>query len=64
MSAPRMSPAALGLRAMASAAALTARPWPSAASPAANASANPAAMMDQRTMSAPPGVEYTAASCA
>src|SRR5512145_141037 len=51
MSEPRMSPAAPGLRAMASVAALTAFPWPSAPRPAANASAKPAVMIDQRIIS-------------
>ena len=41
-----MSPAALGLRAMPSTAALTALPWPSAPNAAANASAKPAVMID------------------
>src|SRR6478672_4983589 len=46
ISAPRMSPAAPGLRAIASAAALTPRPCASAPRPAANARANPAVMID------------------
>ncbi len=47
ISAPRMSPAAPGLRAMPSTAELTALPWPSAPNAAANASAKPAVMIDQ-----------------
>src|SRR5688500_14753995 len=51
MSAPRMSPAALGFRAMASAAALMPLPCAIAPNPAAIARAKPAVMIDQRTRS-------------
>src|SRR5688572_2773995 len=58
---PRTSPAALGLRAIDSTAALTARPCASAARPAANASAKPAVMIDHCATVAP---AVAAASCA
>src|SRR3954469_14247684 len=51
MSAPRTSPAAPGFRAIASAAALTALPCPSAASPAARPSEKPAVMIDHLAIS-------------
>src|SRR5512135_1890815 len=54
ISANRMSPVALGLRAMASAAELRPLDWPSAPNAAAIASANPAVMIDHLATSLPP----------
>src|SRR5579864_4836417 len=51
MRLPRISPAALGFRAMPSTAALSPRACPRAPNAAANASAKPAVMIDHRTTS-------------
>src|SRR3954453_11171096 len=64
MSEPRMSPAALGLRAMPSTAALTALPWPSAPNAAANASAKPAVMIDHCATTAAVPAAAAPVSCA
>src|SRR5438045_1006237 len=67
INAPRMSPDALGLRAMASAADPIARPWPSAPRPAAIPSAKPAVKIDAiGTVNPPPvvGLAVSAPCCA